>query len=115
MKAADAQMSEYQKQKKEQAKAVFARVASENDNGLLDTCITGWYRALEEAKAQGESEKQMAAEAERVKQMMKDQKAKSRGVLERSVGDSVTGTYTTTFRTWCAFVADEKKEREMLE
>merc|ERR1712014_141772 len=61
--AEHAKMSEWQKKKKEDAKKVFARVAAQNDMGLLDTCLTGWFRFIEQSKLEGTHEKAKKAQA----------------------------------------------------
>merc|ERR1712187_587324 len=56
---AEGNMTEWQMRKKEEAKAVFARMAAANDTGLLDTCLTAWYRVLQEEKACKEAERKL--------------------------------------------------------
>merc|ERR1712048_1325252 len=81
--AAEANMSEWQKRKKEEAKAVFARVAAGNDMGLLDTCLTAWYRVLLEEKSIREAEKRLAAADGKMKEWQQRKKDEAKAVFAR--------------------------------
>merc|ERR1712048_707844 len=74
MAEAEGKMSEWQLRKKEEAKAVFARVAAANDSGLMDTCITAWYRILQDEKALKEAERKMLEAEGRMSEFQKRKK-----------------------------------------
>merc|ERR1711988_1344548 len=80
---ANGQMTLYQQKKKEEAKAVFARVAAANDSGLLDTCLTAWYRIMLDVKAEKEAEKKIMAETEKLSEWQKKKKEDAKRVFTR--------------------------------
>merc|ERR1712048_1015985 len=112
MQAKEAQMSEFQKRKKEEAKAVFARVAAANDNGLLDTCLTGWNRVLLEEKSIREAEEKLGAAGGQMSEFQQRKKEEAKAVFARMAAANETGLLDTCLTAWYRDVKEEKLARE---
>merc|ERR1711941_21322 len=83
LEEAEGKMNEWQKRKKEEAKAVMARVAQGNDNGLKDTCITAWYRIMNEEKAAKEAEARLMEAEGKMTEWQKRKKEEAKAVMAR--------------------------------
>mmetsp|Transcript_54644 Transcript_54644/g.130398 ORF Transcript_54644/g.130398 Transcript_54644/m.130398 type:complete len:522 (+) Transcript_54644:78-1643(+) len=114
LKDKEASLSEFSNRKKQEARAVLARVTGNMDNTLLEEVFGIWAEDLKDAKAEREREMVIKAEAERIGQAMRQKKLEAQQVLERSLASSSQGSCSLVLKYWMLAVEDEKKEREMV-
>mmetsp|Transcript_75492 Transcript_75492/g.213556 ORF Transcript_75492/g.213556 Transcript_75492/m.213556 type:complete len:471 (+) Transcript_75492:73-1485(+) len=106
LEAAQEHLKAYQAKKKEEARSVLDRMSAASEGGLLALILQNWAKAVQDVKA-------TQAEADKLQDMLKNQKLEARKTLERNLGSSMGGVLTVALKNWVSYFQDMKKENKM--
>jgi len=106
MNALQAQMKAWQDKKKGETKAVLDRMTAASDQGLLAMVFGSWSKDYEENQAQ-------RRDAEKMQDMMKNQKAEARRILEKNLGSAMGAVLASAFNDWFAYCEEERSIKEL--